>query len=232
MNHSKRLRFVVAVLLGITGVTWAQMGHPGMMRQSPPMVGAFNPTVGAGSEFQMTTKEGTMNFTLVVVGKETVNGADGYWMEQRFEGGRMPGEMVQKQLLVMQNGKPDIKRMIMQPPGQQPMEMPVGMMHRGPQQAPPGEDTDPGKKIGTESVTVPAGTFDCDHYRKQTERGTYDYWISMEVSPYPIVKMKGPDSTMVLAKVLSGETSHIHGQPRQMPGFPPGAPGMPGMPPH
>jgi hypothetical protein len=229
MKRGKTLKIALAVMLGVAGVTWAQMGRHGMGPQAPPMVGAFKPVVGAGSEFQMTTKDRSTSFTMVVVGKETVNGADGYWMEQRFQGEGMPGEMVSKQLLVLEGGKPQIKRMIMQPPGQQPVEMPVGMMQRGMgmPQAHAAQDTDPGQKVGTESVTVPAGTFDCDHYRKQTERGTFDYWISMKVSPYPIVKMTGPDMTMVLSKILTGETSHIHGEPRQMPGFP----GMPPQPP-
>jgi hypothetical protein len=223
MNCHKKTWFTLAALVSVAGTTWAQFGGRSMSQQAPPMVGAFKPTVGAGSEFQLTNKDRSMNFTMLVVGKETVDGADGYWMEQRFEGGSMPGEMVQKQLLVIQDGKTDIKRMIMQAPGQPPMEMPVGMLRGGMQQGRAAEGTDPGEKLGMESVTVPGGTFDCEHYRKQTEHGTFDYWISPTVSPYPMVKVTGPDMTMVLVKVLSGESSHIHGEPRQMPGFP-GAP--------
>jgi hypothetical protein len=221
VNLHKTAWFTLAALLNVSGMTLAaQFGGRGMMQQAPPMAGAFKPTVGAGSEFQLTSKERSINFTVLVVDKETVDGADGYWMEQRFEGSGMPGEMVQKQLVVIQDGKPDIKRMIMQPPGQQPMEMPVGMVRGGMEHARGAEGADPGEQLGTERVTVPAGTFECEHYRKQTQHGTYDYWISPKVTPYPIVKMTGPDTTMVLVKVLSGESSHIHGEPRQMPGFP------------
>ena len=223
MNCHRTAWLTLAAVLTLAGTTGAQMGHRGMMQQAPPMVGAFSPTVGAGSQYQMNAKGRNMEFTMVIVGKEAVEGADGYWMEQRFQGGDMPGEMVQKQLVVIHEGKPEIKRMIMQPPGRGPMEMPLGMMHFGGQQAAAAKDTDPGEKVGSESVTVPAGTFDCEHYRKQTEHGTVDYWVSAKVSPYPMVKVTGPDMTMLLANLLSGETSHIHGEPQQMPTMP-GAP--------
>lgn len=223
MNCHKTLWVTLAAFLTLAGRIEAQMGARRMMPQHPPMVGAFNPAVGAGSQFQMTAREHNVEFTMVIVGKETVGTEEGYWMEQRYEGEGMPGEMVQKQLLVIQDGKPEIKRMIMQPPGRGPMEMPLGMMGPSMHQATAPKDTSPGEKVGTESVTVPAGTFECEHYREQTEQGTYDYWISLKVSPYPIVKVTGPDTTMVLKKLLSGETSHIHGEPQQMPA-------MPGMP--
>jgi len=230
MQDSKKVSWTLVFIVGAAVAAGAQMGPRGMMPQGPPMVGALQGTVGAGSQYQMTTDQGPMSFAIVVVGKESVDGADGTWLENRFEGGRIRGEMVQKELLVSQNGKVDIKRMIVQPPGQPPFELPVGMMHmpRGSSpmaQGSTAHDTDPGEKVGTESVTVPAGTFSCEHYRKQTGQGTYEYWVSASVSPYPVVKVTGPNTTMVLQKVLSGETSHIHGEPQQMPG-------MPGMPPH
>jgi len=76
-------------------------------------------------------------------------------------------------------------------------------------------------KVGSESVTVPAGTFDCEHYRKQTAEGTVDVWVSTKVSPYGTVKMTSGQMTMVLEKVLSNETSHIKGEPQkfEMPKF-------------
>ena len=99
------------------------------------------------------------------------------------------------------------------------MEMPVGMMKMMPQHAPSANQSasgSMGEKIGTESVTVPAGTFVCDHYRKQEKNGTLDYWVSTKVSPYGVVKMTSPNMTMVLKKELSGETSHIKGEPQKM----------------
>ena len=79
-----------------------------------------------------------------------------------------------------------------------------------------------GELVGTETVTVPAGTFTCQHYRKQEQERHRDMWISTQVTPYAMVKMTGPDMTMVLKKVLTNETSHIKGEPQkmQLPGMP------------
>ena len=70
--------------------------------------------------------------------------------------------------------------------------------------------------MGTESVTVPAGTFTCQHYRNQGTNGTTDMWISTDVTPYAMVKMTSADTTMVLKKVLTNETSHVKGEPQKM----------------
>jgi len=125
---------------------------------------------------------------------------------------------VMKHLMVLGGDRPQIKRMIMQSPGSPPMEMPMGMMpgmgQRG--QGAGAGDTSPGEKVGSETITVPAGTFECEHYRKTAPHGTVDVWISSKVSPYGTVKMTSGEMTMVLEKVLSNETSHIKGEPQKM----------------
>jgi hypothetical protein len=73
-----------------------------------------------------------------------------------------------------------------------------------------------GEVVGTESVTVPAGTFECEHYQNKSERGTADVWFTTKVSPYGMVKMTSPDQSMVLEKVLTNETSQIKGEPQKM----------------
>ena len=165
----------------------------------------------------MTAQNGTMSFAYVIVGQENVEGSTGYWMETRSENPGVGGEMVMKQLMVTGGDKPQIKRMIMQMPGQPPMEMPMGMLGMGQRgQGAGAGDTSPGVKVGVETITVPAGTFVCDHYRKQEPQGTVDVWISDKVPPYGMVKMSSTEMTMVLEKVLTNETSHIQGEPQKM----------------
>jgi hypothetical protein len=208
---------VIALALGFTAVGWTQGMRGGMGRQAPRLFGEFKPVVGSGAQYRMTAQNGTMSFAYVVVGQENVEGSTGYWMEIRTENPAMPGETVMKHLMVLGGDKPQVKRMIMQMPGRPPMEMPMGMMGMGQRgQGAGAGDTSPGEKVGLETITVPAGTFECEHYRKQEPQGTVDVWISSKVSPYGMVKMSSGDRTTVLEKVLSNETSHIQGEPQKM----------------
>jgi hypothetical protein len=218
MSRFKMGAAVIALTLGFATGAWTQGMRGGMGRQAPRLLGEFKPVVGSGGQYQMTGKNGTMKFAYVIVGKEDVEGGKGYWMELRSENPGMPGEMVMKQLVVLGGDRPQIKRMIMQMAGRPPVEMPMGMMMgmgaRG--QGPGGGDTSPGVRVGSETVTVPAGTFQCEHYRKQEPSGPVDVWISSNVSPYGTVKMSSGEMTMVLEKILSGETSHVLGEPQKM----------------
>ncbi len=215
--------FALAVLAAFGGAAWAQMGR-GMMGGGPPNIpGVFSPKAGEGAEYQITSKQGPMNFEFAIVGKETVDGQDGYWQEIRMKGGKADG-MVMKQLMVVGGSGAGIKRMIMQQPGQQAMEMPMGMMNSMMgsmmrQQATPQSSAktpaDLGEMVGTESITVPAGTFECEHYKSKSAEGG-DLWVSSKVSPYGLIKAVTKDSTIVLQKTLSNQTSQIKGEVKKM----------------
>jgi hypothetical protein len=218
MSRIKMAAMVVALAFGLAAGGWTQGMRGGMGRQMPRLLGAFKPVVGSGAQYQMTAKDHTVDFAYAIVGKEDVGGSTGYWMEIRSQSPDTAGEMVMKQLVVLEGDRPQIKRMIMQPPGRAPMEMPMGMMPgMGQRERAPGQgDSNPGERVGSETITVPAGTFECEHYRKQEPHGPVDVWISSKVSPYGTVKMSSGDMTMVLEKVLSNETTHIKGEPEKM----------------
>lgn len=212
MGYVKKIAVVLAAVFGITGLAGAQR-----MAQAPSMPGEFKPVVGAGAQYEVTTKKNEkVNWAYAVVGKEAVGGAEGYWLEMRLEGGK-EGGMVMKHLLVVRGGKAEVKRMIVQTPGQPPMEMPMGMMGgmmaRGQQAA---SEQDLGERIGTETVTVPAGTFLCEHYRSKSGKTPADVWVSTKISPYGLVKMVSEDSTLVLTNVLANETTRIKGEPQKL----------------
>jgi hypothetical protein len=198
----------------------------GMMGSLPKMPGLSNPVVGSGAEYQMTTKGKDMDVAWAIVGKEDVSGNPGIWIETRMQSPDVGGEMVSKMLMVTTGPEAGMKRMIMQQPGQPPMEMTgmmMGLMKGG--QAQPsssGGKAEYGELVGTETITVPAGTYACQHYRKQEKSGPVDYWVSDQITPYAMAKMTGPDVTMVLKKTLTDETTHIKGEPQkfQLPQIP------------
>jgi hypothetical protein len=233
-NTKKAMMMMLVVVLTLTAGLWAQRsghgGMGGMFGNMPSMPGLSNPTVGSGSEYLMTTKGKEMDIAMVALGKEDVNGSPGYWMEMRMTSADTGGgEMVMKTLMVTSGTESGMKRMIMQQPGKPPMEIDGMMMsmmqqHQSHPTAPSatGGNGNQGELVGTESVTVPAGTFNCQHYRSKGVNGTTDTWISTDVTPYAMVKMTNADTTMVLKKVLSDEKTHINGEPQklQMPQMP------------
>jgi hypothetical protein len=177
--------------------------------QQPAIRGIFNPKVGSGAGYEMDKQDGTkMPIELSIVGKETVDGKDGYWMETSMTDAKM-GNVVMKMLLVMDGANSRADRMVVMIPGRGAMSMPMAMMRgRGGAQQP--EDIrDKADDVGKESVTVPAGTFSCEHYKMKD--GSGDAWVSESVSPYGLVKMQNKDVTMILTKQFTDAQDKITG---------------------
>jgi hypothetical protein len=126
----------------------------------------------------------------------------------------MPGgQMLMKSLMTVADDGVTSTRMIMQAAGQQPMEMDTNMMPGGRtmKQSTPADVRNKSEVVGTESVTVPAGTFSCEHVREKD--GSSDVWISDKVSPWSLVKYQDGKSTMVLTKIITDAKDRITGTP-------------------
>ncbi|HXZ18580.1 MAG TPA: hypothetical protein VEG63_01445 [Candidatus Acidoferrales bacterium] len=192
---------------------WAQFGGPRM----PGMNGVFHPAVGEGAAYHIQVRgqsEQTMEYA--IVGKEDYQGQTGYWMEMSFNDPRSGGEGAMKMLMVMEGPNPGAKRMIMLMNGQAyefPMNNPM-MSGRMAQNSPHDISNDKSfTDVGTESVTVPAGTFLCHHYRASD--GSGDAWISAKVSPWGLVKSVNKDSSMELVHQITDAKSKITGPVQQ-----------------
>lgn len=185
----------------------AQMGFG---RQRMPS-GVFNPIIGSGAVYEMQNgNEPKRTMEFAIVGKETVNGKEGYWIEVTMSGTPM-GDMVVKTLSVVSDGNLVTTKTVMQMPGRPPMEMSSQM--RTPNGR--GESADirgKSEDLGVESVTTPAGTFSCHHYRAKD--GSGDTWVSESVPPFGLVKTQSKGSTMVLVKKLTGVKDKITGTPQ------------------
>jgi len=197
---------VLVICLFVASSASAQMGMD--LFKKPDITKAFNPVVGKGAQYLSTSTSAkppkTSTMEMSIVGKESVEGKDGYWME--FVSTDEKNQIfVGKALLTTADFQ--FHRMIMQMPGQGAMEMPFNpsAAQRGKTQ----ESLNEWHSVGTETVTVPAGTFSCEHWRN--DKSNSDTWTSDKVTPFGLVKEVSPHSTMVLAKVITDAHDRITG---------------------
>ena len=180
--------------------------------QMPRMRGIWDPVVGAGSVYQMDGRDYKGEMEFAVVGTETVGGATGHWLEMAMKG--QEGLVVMKHLYVLDGKQPTMKRMIFQTADQPPMELPMNMpmmQMRERQSSEPMDIRQTAERVGAESVTVPAGTFACEHWKAKD--GTSEFWVAEKVSPYGVVKAITPGGTMTLIRTTSNAKSKIRGTP-------------------
>jgi hypothetical protein len=197
----------VIVSLATAASISAQMG----MRSVHLPPGFFNPVMGGGASYQTTDSDGRKSgLDLALIGKESVNGQNGYWVEWTLADTSM-GAIVAKELVVM--GDPiTISRVVMQMAGRPPMVMPDQMTSN--MDIKPSDIRTKADDLGSESITVPAGTFSCEHYRAKDSGD--DTWISSKVSPIGLVKDQSMDKTRttVLVKTYTDAKDKITGTPQ------------------
>jgi len=198
------MTFAFLAVMAWGGMAQAQFG----MTRPPELRGVFNPVVGEGASYQMADDKGSKQFDIAIVGQES----GGYWMEYSMQEAK--GETVyMKTLMVKQGDEVFQQRALVQMAGQPPIEM--SMMMNG--QNKQGKKLDiraEAQKLGTESITTPAGTFSCEHWR--TTKDNTDVWVSDKVKPWGLVKYSGKSGSGTVTKLLTGAKTHITGTPISM----------------
>lgn len=145
----------------------------------------------------------------------------GYWLEMSMHMPQtngnsrmqMNGPSYVKELLARQGDDLIIQRVIIQMPGRPPMDV-SSRPHAMQSQQSKADVRANAQNLGTESVTTPAGTFSCQHWRDA--KNGEDYWISDKITPWQLVKMAGAQDSVVLAKLISGAKTHITETPVSM----------------
>ena len=197
------LRVIAAFLcFSVAAVSHAQMGMEFFKR--PAIASLFKPVIGAGSAYQSVGdagKKGVMEFT--VVGKDVAEGKEAFWIEISHN---LQGVDVYNKALITKDDF-HIARAIMQVPGHPAMEVPFNQSGKAQQRM--NDEMSQWTQVGTESVTVPAGTFSCQHWKKNG--GSGEIWASDKVSPFGMVKEVDGSSTQVLVKVITDAKDHITG---------------------
>src|SRR5262249_54267398 len=163
-------------------------------------------TVGRWAEYKFTggrTSGSTMR--MAIISTEKVGDSTYYWYEMQMHTmrGNKPNSMIM-QLLMAGIASPhvSIKGLIMKDNDQPAMRAPdmmIGMMSRAftsgmsqylEQRCRNGDVT----VVGSESVTVPAGTFQALHF-KDNDGG--EAWISKDMGTFAMVKVIGKDGTVM-----------------------------------
>jgi hypothetical protein len=210
MKFAARLVLIAFVAIALEQLGAAQMR---MGMKPPDIAGVFNPTVGSGSSYEIVKKDGKKtDFDMAVVDKDS---SGGYWVEYGIESPEAHGTVYMKNLLVRQSDDILIQHTIVQMPGHPPMDLSSMLAMKGMQGSKSQADfTANAENLGSESVTTPAGTFSCQHWR--SKKDNTDVWISDKVSPWKLVQMKGPDESMTLVRLIAGAKTHITGKPVSM----------------
>lgn len=194
----------VAVCLCVAAPVPAQMGMN--LFKKPNITDIFKPVVGKGAVYETVRKdkqgEAPRQMEMAIVGKDSVEGQEGYWFEMVMA--EKSGQMYGK-ILVTRDFQ--TKKIVFQQAGQQAMEMPINHSEKSKEL----RDDDLAKwhQVGTETITVPAGTFNCAHWQK--DDGKSDVWTSDKVSPFGMVKMVDERQTMTLTKIITDAKDHITG---------------------
>ena len=172
----------------------------------------LNPVVGKGAEYTSTEKDSaagkTHTMLLGVVGKESFEGKEAFWMEI------VSNEEGHSSLVKMLITRDDFgfHKMVMQMPGQPAMEMPFNP-GKGDREEKMEEKFKEWHSVGSEPVSVPAGTFLCDHLHN--DKTNADMWVSDKVTPFGMVKNVDAKRTMVLTKVIPDFQDRISGPVKQ-----------------
>jgi hypothetical protein len=138
----------------------------------------------------------------------------GTWAELTLQ---LPGidRLVIKCLVKGDSRKPEsIKRVILRAGNLQPVEVVGGP----PAEAGPAYQPPPGtsKRLGTETVRVPAGAIAAEHYRLTSKDGVGDSWASAKVPLFGLVKFKNRELIMELAASGTDARTQITGRVGKM----------------
>jgi len=208
----KRVQVTLAAAtfcLLFAGISSAQTGMN--FFKKPSIADIFRPVVGAGSVYETDDGQKKQTLEMSVVGKDTADGKEAFWLEFGHTDARS-GQLTYAKMLVTRDDF-QFHRVIVQPAGRpQPMEIPIDPSAS--RQSSMQDAMEKWHKVGTESITVPAGTFSCDHWTKDDGKG--DVWASSKVLPMSLVKQTSPGRTMVLVKVMTDAQDHITGTPMKM----------------
>lgn len=217
MRKLVRATVVAALALAVPQAVWAQD-----MAEVCAAVAAAD--IGDWAEYEITSPQGSGTIRMALI-PEGAAPDEGQWIEMSFN---MNGQSGVIQALVddypFESG--DVMAVVMKAAGQPAMRIPDMMLDqaRGQISMPVSsmaDNCEGAENLGSESVSVPGGSFTAWKVQSTTPQGEGTFWVSGDV-PFGLVKGEGAEGSMVLVGTGDDATSSITETPMDMPG----APGM------
>ncbi len=184
------------------------------------------PAVGSWVEYDFQAQGQAGRSRIAVVGTETRGGRELTWYEMSFDAGGQSGimKMLAEGGFYQAMSDKKIEEMIVKAGGQPAMKFSGAMVERmlGQMNSNPtsefGKACEDAERVGSESVTVPAGTFDAVHYRLTSGESPGDAWI-VEGMPFGMIKWTGSGGESVeLVDRGDDAVSQLTETPMEIPG--------------
>lgn len=184
------------------------------------------PAVGSWVEYDFQSSGQSGRSRIAVVGTETRGGRELTWYEMSFDAGGQSGimKMLAEGGFYQAMSDKKIEEMVIKAGGQPAMKFSGAMMERirGQMSSDPASEFSKGcedaERVGVESVTVPAGTFDAVHFRVVSGGSPGDAWI-VEGMPFGMIKWTGSGGESVeLVDRGDDAVTQITETPLAMPG--------------
>ena len=184
------------------------------------------PAVGSWVEYDFQAQGQAGRSRIAVVGTETRDGRELSWYEMSFDAGGNSGimKMLAEGGFYHAMAEKKIVEMVVKVAGQPAMKFSGAMVERmlGQMSSDPasefGKACEDAERVGSESVTVPAGTFDAVHYRLTSGESQGDAWI-VEGMPFGMIKWTGSGGEAVeLVDRGDDAVSQLTETPMEIPG--------------
>ncbi len=194
------MKKLLVIVLALLGVLPEGASAQGMM--SDLLMGKLiNPQVGAYAWYTLKDQATGQEYFLrqAIVGTEKVKRKDAWWLETELVP-KVGFSSVYKMLLTGPAGEPEnVKRLFVREGNGAVQE--ISMENGGNWE----DDKDiPRESAGIETITLPSGDIQAEHYIVKDGEPPTEIWISEQVSPMGLVKMKNSEGELNLQRFGNG----------------------------
>lgn len=160
-----------------------------------------NPKVGAFAWYTLhdTTTQREFFLRQAIVGEEKWKRKTAYWLETELVP-KVGFPSVYKMLLTGPASEPDnVHRLLVREGDGVVQEVKLEQGERG-----GGDESLPRELLGTETLSLPGGDVECEHFRIGEGDSATEVWVSDDVAPMGLVRMRTPQGELSLQRYGEG----------------------------